>query len=163
MDVFSPRIRFKRTTRTGSVWVTEALFPSYLFARFDWANSLRLVCHLPGVSGVVHFGWHWPVIPDEAIQEMRSWVGDNEIHTISPDVAPGDDVCIIGGCMHGLRAIVTQVMSGRKRVAVLLDFLGRQTSVKLDASMLVKEADGRELIMHQKPYRTNVPVRRSTH
>ena len=145
--VFFPRIRFKRTTRTGPVWVTEALFPNYLFARFDWVNSLRLVCHSPGVSEVVHFGLHWPVVPDEAIAEMRACLGDNEIHIISPEVAPGDAVQISGGCMHGLRAIVTQIMPGKKRVAVLLEFLGQQTSIGLDLSMVVKEANERGLIL----------------
>lgn len=146
VDVFFPRIRFKRTTRMGPVWVTEALFPNYLFARFDWTHSLRLVCHSPGVSGVVHFGLHWPIVPDEAIEEMRACLGNGEVHVIPPEVLPGDAVQISGGCMHGLRAIVTQVMPGRKRVAVLLDFLGRQTSIKLDLAMLVKEANERQIV-----------------
>ncbi len=34
VTVFCPRIRFKRTTRRGVVWVTEGMFPGYLFARF---------------------------------------------------------------------------------------------------------------------------------
>lgn len=150
VDVFLPRIRFKRTTRTGPVWVVEALFPNYLFARFDWTHSLRLVCHSAGVSDVVHFGKQWPVVPDEAIEEMRACLG-NEVHTISPEVSPGDAVRIAGGCMHGLRAIVTQVMPGRQRIGVLLDFLGRQTSVKLDLNMIVRDGDERELVINQKP------------
>jgi transcription antitermination factor NusG len=133
------------------VWVVEALFPNYLFARFDWANSLRLVCHSPGVSEVVHFGRQWPVVPDGAIEEMRSCLGNNAVHTIAPEVSPGDAVRITGGCMHGLQAIVTQVMSGKQRVAVLLEFLGRQTSVKLDINRIVKDADERELVINQKP------------
>src|SRR5258705_250702 len=36
VEVFLPRIRFRRKTRQGPAWVTEALFPNYLFARFDW-------------------------------------------------------------------------------------------------------------------------------
>jgi transcriptional antiterminator RfaH len=150
VDVFLPRIRFKRTTRTGSVWVVEALFPNYLFAQFDWVNSLRMVCHSPSVSEVVHFGRQWPVVPDEAIAEMRACLGNNEVHTISPEVAPGDTVRISGGCMHGLTAIVTQVMPGKQRVAVLLDFLGQQTSVKLDINMVIRDADERDLVMNPK-------------
>jgi transcriptional antiterminator RfaH len=149
VEVFLPRLRFKRTTRTTTTWVIEALFPNYLFARFDWTNALRLVCHSPGVSGVVHFGDQWPVVPDQAIDDLRACLG-NDIHTISPDVAPGDAVRILGGCLHGLEAIVTQVMPGKQRVAVLLDFLGRQTSVKLDASMVVRDADERELVLNPK-------------
>lgn len=151
VDVFLPRIRFKRTTRTGPAWAVEALFPNYLFARFDWLHSLRLVCHCAGVSDVVHFGKEWPVVPDAAIEEMRACLGSNEVHTISPEVSPGDAVRIAGGCMHGLQAIVTQVMPGRQRVAVLLDFLGRQTSVRLDVNRVVKDGNERELAMNPKP------------
>ena len=151
VEFFLPRIRFKRTTRTGPAWVVEALFPNYLFARFDWVNSFRLVCHCPGVSEVVHFGRQWPVVPDEAIEEIRVCLGNDEIHTISPDVSPGDTVRIAGGCMHGLQAIVAQVMPGEKRVGVLLEFLGRQTNVKLDVGMIVKEAGEREIVSQHKP------------
>src|ERR1700733_13303895 len=77
VEVFLPRIRFKRTTRTGSAWAVEALFPNYLFARSDWTNALRLVIHSPGVSGVVHFGTQWPVVPDQAIDEMRACLGND--------------------------------------------------------------------------------------
>src|SRR5437867_9199724 len=59
VEVFLPRIRFRRTTRRGAVWATEALFPNYLFARFDWHTSLRRVHHAPGVAGVIHFGDRW--------------------------------------------------------------------------------------------------------
>src|SRR5687768_2875491 len=34
VEVFNPRIRFARPTRHGPAWVTESLFPNYLFARF---------------------------------------------------------------------------------------------------------------------------------
>jgi transcriptional antiterminator RfaH len=43
VEVFLPRVRYRRTTRRGPAWVTEALFLNYLFARFDLVNSLRLV------------------------------------------------------------------------------------------------------------------------
>src|SRR5271154_6203505 len=78
IEVFVPRIRFRRTTRRGPVWVTEALFPNYLFARFDWKTSLRTVHHSPGVSGVVHFGVHWPTIANEVINELRATLGQDE-------------------------------------------------------------------------------------
>jgi transcriptional antiterminator RfaH len=147
VEVFLPRIRFRRPTRRGPVWVTEALFPNYLFARFDWQKSLHLVHHSPGVSGVVHFGLRWPTIPDEVINELRTTLGKDEIHLIPMEVSPGDRVKIAGGSFHGLHAVVTQIMPGQKRVALLLDFLGQQSTVKLDLERVVKEADERESIL----------------
>src|SRR5688572_14483603 len=63
VEVFSPRIRFPRSTCNGPVWVTESLFPNYLFARFDWRTSLARVHYAPGVKHIVHFGEKWPVVP----------------------------------------------------------------------------------------------------
>jgi len=147
VEVFLPRIRFRRPTRKGPVWVTEALFPNYLFARFDWQKSLRLVRHSPSVSGVVHFGVHWPTIPDEVINELRATLGEDELHIIPMEVSLGDRVKIAGGNFHGFEAIVTQVMPGQKRVALLLDFLGQQSTVKIDLEMVVKDANEREAIL----------------
>jgi transcriptional antiterminator RfaH len=147
IEVFVPRIRFKRITRHGLVWVTEALFPNYLFARFDWNSSLRQIYYSPGVSEVVHFGSHWPVIPDEAIDELRASLGKNEIHVIPAEVSRGDPVQIVGGSFHGLHAVVARIMPSAQRVAILMDFLGRQTAVELDLGMVVKETDARKEIL----------------
>ena len=70
LQVFLPRIRFRRQTRRGAAWFTEALFPNYLFARFDWETLLRRVHAAPGVSGVIHFGERWPTVPDEVMAEL---------------------------------------------------------------------------------------------
>jgi len=110
VEVFVPRIRFKRLTRYGQVWVTEALFPNYLFARFDWHGYLRQIYHSPGVSEVVHFGTHWPVIPDEVIDSLRNSLGNDDVHVIPEEVSPGDAVKIVGGSLHGLQAVVSRVM-----------------------------------------------------
>jgi transcriptional antiterminator RfaH len=137
-EVFSPRIRFRRATRRGPVWVTESLFPNYVFARFDWRSSLRLIHHAPGVAGVVHFGSRWPTIPDQVIQELRTMLGSEELHVIGDELEPGDDVRISGGSFHGLEGVVTRVMPGRARVGILLEFLGRQTMVEVKVDNVVK-------------------------
>jgi transcriptional antiterminator RfaH len=146
VEVFLPRVRFKRATRQGTVWVTEALFPGYLFSRFDWQSSLRLVQHSRGVRGVVHFGERWPAIPESVIRELQQAIGADEPRTIPENFNPGDEVEITGGAMRGLRAIVTRVMPGRERIAVLMEFLGRQTMIELPRHFLVKEGDERAAI-----------------
>lgn len=147
VEVFLPRIRFKRATRQGTVWVTEALFPGYLFARFDWQDSLRVVQHSRGVRGVVHFGERWPAIPEEIIRELQQAVGEAGLRTIPEQFLPGDEVEITEGAMRGLRAVVTRVLPGRERIAVLMEFLGRQTMIELPRHFLIKEGDERAAIL----------------
>ena len=65
-------------------------------------------------------------------------MGPEELRVISDELTPGDEVEILGELFHGVRAIVTQVMPGRQRVAVLLDFLGRQTTVEMGVQSIIK-------------------------
>ena len=139
IEVFNPRVRFPRPTRQGAAWVTEAMFPSYLFARFDWTTCLSRVHYAPGVSGVVHFGSRWPTVPDPVIEAIRALLGPEEIHVVPGDVAPGDSVEIAGGIFHGLQAVITQVLPGRQRVMVLMEFLGRQATVELKAAAVIRQ------------------------
>lgn len=145
IEVFFPRVRFRRLTRKGPVWVTEALFPNYLFARFDPAISLRKVHHASGVRGVVHFGNRWPTIPDAVIEELRAAIGPECVRQLPQELKPGDEVQLTGA-LHGLAAVVSRVMPGRKRVAVLMEFLGRQTMVELGSEAVVRIEPRRVLL-----------------
>jgi transcriptional antiterminator RfaH len=149
VEVFLPRVRFQRSTRQGMAWVTEALFPTYLFARFDWHNSLRQVQAARGVSGVVHFGLRWPIIDNAIIEDLKLVVGTEELHVIPTNLQPGDAVEITEGAMRGLQAVVSRVMPSRERVAVLLEFLGRQTTIEVPANFIIKEGDARETMFPQ--------------
>ena len=144
IEAFSPRIRFKRATRRGPSWFTEALFPSYLFARFDWHSSLRIVHHTSGVAGVVHFGEKWPTIPDAEIKQLQEQFGNLEVHVINPELVPGDTVKIATGAFQGLSAVVSQIMPSTERIKVLLEFVGRQTAVEINSSALISETAARQ-------------------
>jgi transcriptional antiterminator RfaH len=139
VEVFNPRIRFSRSTRQGPVWVTESLFPNYVFARFDWEKSLARVHYAPGVKHVVHFGVKWPTIPDEIIAELRANLGTGDLQVVDMNLEPGDHIEVAGGALHGLKAVVAQVMPARQRVAILMNFLGRQTMVEVSISSVVRE------------------------
>jgi transcriptional antiterminator RfaH len=145
IEVFHPRIQFRRPTRRGLVSTTESLFPSYLFVRFDLSTCLNLVQYSGGVTGVVHFGTHWPTVPGEVIDSLRQWFGDSEVRQIGSSLAVGDTVTIANGAFAGLEAVVTRIMPGRERVAVLLDFLGRQTVLDVKTADLDFKVSGRSI------------------
>jgi transcriptional antiterminator RfaH len=138
IEVFLPRIRYKRITRFGPAWTTEALFQNYLFARFDFETRLRRVQHARAVRGLVHFGNRWPMIPESVIEELRTAM-DGEEAMIADTLEIGAPVRIVAGPLNGLEAVVTRVMPGPLRVAVLLEFLGRQTSVELSRNQVVRQ------------------------
>ena len=129
--VFAPRLRFRRKTRRGLVWFVEALFPGYLFARFDWATQFRMVQYARGVLGVVHFGVQPAVVPDAIVEDLRQTMDGRELRVIAHEWVVGDEVQVTGGPMAGLQVVVQQLLPARERVKVLLDFLGRRVEAEV--------------------------------
>ena len=134
VEVFCPRLRFKRPTVRGARWFEEAMFPGYLFARFNFLERHKEVGYAMGISGIVRFGTRYASIDDEAVAMLRSHTNDAYIAVIEPEIREGDHVTIVAGAMTGIEAVVTQFLSGRERVRVLLDFLGRETHAEIAKS-----------------------------
>ena len=147
VEAYCPRIRFQRSTPRGKVWFTEALFPSYLFARFVLAGSYRAVKHAHNVIRVVEFGGSPSPVPDVSIEELKREMRGEEVREVRHGVKVGDVVEVAEGPMRGLHGIVESTMSGNERVCLLLDFLGRQSIVQMPASNVLSERRPREAMM----------------
>ncbi len=148
VESYAPRIRFRRLQKRGMVWYTDALFPNYLFARFDLAKSLHKIETAPGIRRAVRFGDYCPRVPDEVIQGLRRSIGSDQPHVIDEQPRPGELVQVAAAPFYGLEAVVTQVMPSRQRVAVLLDFLGRQTPVELPSTAVAPIRTERYAALH---------------
>ena len=141
VTVFCPRIRFKKATRRGLVWVTEAMFPGYLFARFELSEMHRQVQYAHGVSGIVRFADRYPTIEEGTLAQLRDNTGAAEIKELSYELSQGDQVKIVNGIFGGLEAVVTQVLPAKERVKVLMDFLGRQIEAEVERSNVLPQVD----------------------
>jgi transcriptional antiterminator RfaH len=137
--VFCPRIRFKRVTRQGLVWVTEAMFPSYLFAHFELAEMHRQVEYAHGVRGIVRFADRYPTIEEDVLAQLRDHVGVKEVKELDYAPAQGDNVRIAEGAFAGLEAVVTQILPAKERVKVLMDFLGRKMEAEVECSSILRQ------------------------
>jgi transcriptional antiterminator RfaH len=137
VEVFCPRIRYQKATRQGPVWWTEAMFPNYLFARFNPVEYLTTVRSAFGVSKILSFGGRYTVIPDRMVNELRDYLGKDDIRVIATELKNGDQVQLARGSLVGLQAVITQVMPGKDRVKILLDFLGRMTEFEVSLDDLV--------------------------
>jgi transcriptional antiterminator RfaH len=141
--VFCPRIRFRRETRTGVAWVTEALFPGYLFAQFDLVRMHRVVGYAPGVRSIVRFANRYPIIDEVTVAQLSEHVGEKEIKVIDYEPSQGDNVKLSGVAFAGLDAVVTQVLPARARVRVLMDFLGRKIEAEFESSAVLRSEASR--------------------
>ncbi len=139
MEVFCPFLRFERARQGGRAWVTEAMFPGYLFAKFDHAAQNRLVRATRGVITVVGFGGVPAIVPEEIIHELRNSVRDEETIVIESGVEPGEEVNVIAGPFRGLKALVARVIPARERVALLLEVLGMEREVEVSIKTILPD------------------------
>jgi transcriptional antiterminator RfaH len=137
VEVFNPRIRQRRLTRRGPVWFTEALFPNYVFARFELEASLASIRYAMGVSDVVHFGGRWPTIADSEVAALQECMAGQELKTFDVEFSPGDEVTLSEPAFYGVPAVVLASLPAKKRVKVLLDILGRQTIAEVSWDSVV--------------------------
>lgn len=142
-EVFCPRIRYEKPTRRGLVWFVEALFPGYFFARFDLTRDLRAVNATSGVSGVLRFADRYPRVGDAIVGELRREFPEeaNAIRVISEEIAAGDEILITNGVMRGMTTVVTRIISGGDRVAVLLDWLGEEREAEVSMRSVTRPGD----------------------
>lgn len=144
VEVYCPRVRLTKAIRHKKTEVVEALFPNYVFARFDLRESLDLVRYAQGVSTVVHFGHRYPMIPEAEIDGLRErFDGADEVKAVE-ELSPGQRVRIIGRAFVGVSGVVSEYMSARQRVNVLIEMLGRTTMVELGVDSVVAEGHPRD-------------------
>jgi transcriptional antiterminator RfaH len=140
VEKFSPQVRFQRLTQRGKVWFTESMFPSYIFARFDWETQLRLVQAASGITGAVRFGDQYLAIDDEIVAALRAQLDDSDLKVFTETLAPGDTVTISEGPFMGIEAVVKVLLPGRDRVKLLLEFLGQPAETEVPVKGVHKDS-----------------------
>jgi len=137
VETFLPRI--VESTR-GIQPVIGPLFPGYLFARIHLESQFTSVIWAPGVHNMVAFGDVPTPVDRDVINFLVERCGAEGVIRRLPRFAAGDAVRIVGGPLEGLHGIVQHAASGRERVRVLMQLLGRQTNVNLPTTVLERMA-----------------------
>jgi transcriptional antiterminator RfaH len=131
LEVFFPKIRLEKPTRRGVVRVIEPLFPCYIFIRCVVEESVNDIQHVSGISRLVQFGNKFPQVADVIIEELQSCFGADDLLVVENRLAPGDEVTVATGAFAGMSAQVLKSLPAKKRVQILLDILGRPTTVEV--------------------------------
>jgi transcription antitermination factor NusG len=145
VEVFCPRLRFRKVTSRGPVWFIEAMFPGYLFARFDYVNCNRLIRQSPGVSGFVQFGERLALLPVALINDIKRQTAGDEVVEINPALEPGHTVQVARGPFTGLEAVVSRLIPARDRVEILIEWMGRNLYAEANADDLLPLVESRPL------------------
>jgi transcriptional antiterminator RfaH len=131
IETFLPSIR--ATSQRSPAKNREALFPQYLFARFDPHTYLHDVRFTRGVQSIVTVGGELATIDDEVIDFFRSRVDEDGLIPLGRSPHPGDHVTIASGPFAELTGIVERSLPARQRVTVLLATLGSPMRVQVPA------------------------------
>jgi len=134
---FAPAFPVSRTTAGGlMVKATEALFPGYIFARFDYPHEARHVGSTPGVLALVTFGGPPPKVSDEVIAQIAAEVGRADAPVEAAPFPAGATIRVTAGCFRGHEGRVLHTAPASARISVLLHLLGQDVQVSLPGSQL---------------------------
>jgi transcriptional antiterminator RfaH len=124
-DIYVPLISTKKRGLGRFVERIEALFPCYVFARFQLAQSHHRLMRTPGVLGIVCVGGEPAEIDESIVQEIKSRERDGLIVLPIQRFQPTQPVTITDGPLRGIEAVFERYLSGAERAAVLLNTIGR--------------------------------------
>ena len=129
-EVFAPWVR---TPHLRMGHRHSLLFPGYLFVRYNVAKwGWPLLDQVPQVLGLVRTGGVAPAVPDEVIADLAQRVKEsNQTGGICTRFQPGQRVRVFWGTIETQGEVVEEPKSARKRVRVLMEFLGRIVSAQV--------------------------------
>lgn len=140
LETFCPRISSIKKTRRGRVRYVEPMFTGYLFVRCIIARDHRYIDACNGVIGVLRVGNYFPRLGSDTIEDLKSRLNEKDIFEVEQErLKPGDTVTIIASSLLDFEAIVTAIDEPKKRVKLLLEFLGRMVEVTMGVDQIEKK------------------------
>lgn len=137
--VFHPTCQRQKKRRNRTEWVTEPLFPCYLFIQLDPSNSnWRPIRSTRGVSRLVRFGNHPAVIDTALIDSIQMRDGLTLPGMATPQ--PGESVTLETGPLSGQTATFIRQLgsarNGEERAIILLQWLNAERTLNIPLSHL---------------------------
>lgn len=120
----------KRTLWSDRVIETSvALFPGYVFCRFDRTYRVSILNTL-GVVSIVSFAGRLASIADNEIEAIQDALGSGQAAEPYPYLCEGQEIRVEKGPLRGLEGIL--VKKGTWRIVVSLHMLRRSIAVEID-------------------------------
>jgi transcriptional antiterminator RfaH len=136
-EVYLPRYKKFKNTDTGPVPVFEPMFPRYIFFRpSQERQSIECVRSTKGMSHVVRFGFEPGIVGCDMIATLKQFEAAQNQTTLEEmsGFNAGQKVKLKHVALGNMEGLVQSV--SKKRVAVLLEILGRPRVVHVDHHQL---------------------------
>lgn len=136
-QVYVPRYLKTRRHARRIDTVAAPFFPRYLFVAIDTATQRwRSINSTVGVSHLVCSGEKPAPVPDPIITQLKqSEDARGFIELKRPRFAPGDKVTVLQGAFADYAGIF-EAETDDRRVAILLELLGRKVRISLEADLI---------------------------
>ena len=134
-EQLSPRCRVRRQWSDRIKQLEVALFPGYLFCKFDPNDRLPILTS-PGVFGIVSFGGVPHPIDDGEVARIKLLVASGKNAEPWPYLKAGERVLIGSGPLSGMEGILIQVKN-QLRLVVSVTLLQRSVAVEIDAESVL--------------------------
>lgn len=136
-ETYLPFMRDARRRRGRRTTVIAPMFPRYLFIHLSsQTDNWGPIRSTLGVVSIVRFGREAARVPDGLMTALRSREDAQGVQILPvEEYKPGSRVRITQGSFAGYEGIF-QAASGRDRVTVLLDILGRDARTTVDSASI---------------------------
>ena len=143
VETLHPKLKTRRHNEFTGVptYVTQPLFPRYLFAKFNAREQLSKILFTRGVHNVVCFGNSPISVSEEIIDLIRARIDQNGVVKTSDDLKPGDRVVISAGPLRNLTGVFERQVKGNDRVMILLTAIGYQGHLEVDRNLIKRARD----------------------
>ena len=125
-EYYLPKITIKKINSNPK---KEVLFPGYIFINTSLSNYSALK-YTSGIKDIVKFGNSFPYISDEEVKAMRMAEEKSKMNPMVERIKIGQDASIAKGSFRG-NVVKICKLSSKKRVGVLLTFLGKTRMVTI--------------------------------
>ena len=137
IEVLAPKIKFKKYKEGKYVFITEAMFPGYIFVKFHPIDEYRLVKYTRGIRNIVNFNGKIIPLQDEMVKFIRSKLEEGDVATIQKkELKKGEKIIIQEGPFKGFSGIFEKQLDGKERVAILLDGVGYCARMEIDRELV---------------------------
>ena len=138
VETLHAKLKIRRHNEFTGVptYITQPLFPRYIFAKFNARDQLSKILFTRGVHNVVCFGDSPACVSEEVIDVIRARIDQNGFVKINNELKPGDRVVIGAGPLRNLVGIFEREVKGSDRIMILLTAIGYQGRLVVDRDLI---------------------------
>lgn len=136
IDTLLPKLVLLGRSGNGSCARIGAMFPGYLFARFDACDMLAKIRYTRGVSKILGTGDGPTPVGVSVIEAISARMDPSGLVRLTSSLRPGDPVRVIGGPFKDFLGVFEQSATAAQRVTLLLSTLNAQVRLAIDAHLV---------------------------